>query len=108
MISFLESFVEKISEPVQMGRDQVDYVPTQVMTEYLLRIHWGRDKIHGIRYPSAAHEGGVCVVLVVSDTDCLESEAQGEPDRLQMRFLSRALYQADLRWNTIEDGLSPA
>ncbi|MET3708867.1 RES domain-containing protein [Arthrobacter sp. UYEF6] len=108
MISFLESFVEKISEPIQMGRDQVDYVPTQVMTEYLLRIHWGRDKIHGIRYPSAAHEGGVCVVLVVSDTDCLESEAQGEPDRLQMRFLSRALYQADLRWNAIEDGLSPA
>jgi hypothetical protein len=108
MISFLESFVEKISEPIQKGRDQVDYVPTQVMTEYLLRIHWGREKVHGIRYPSAAHNGGVCVVLDVSDTDCLEHVCQGKPERLQMQFLSRALYQADLKWNTTEDGVSSA
>lgn len=103
-ISFLQSFVEKISEPIQKGRDQVDYVPTQVMTEYLLRIHWGREKIHGIRYPSAAHGGGQCVVLDVSSSDCLAPEDLEEPNRLQMRLISRSLYEADLKWNlTAED-----
>lgn len=98
MISFLESFVEKISEPIQKGRDQVDYVPTQVMTEYLLRIHWGRKEIHGIRYPSAAHRGGQCLVLDVSDSDCLALEDKADPEKLQMRLLSSSLYGADLRW----------
>jgi hypothetical protein len=103
MISFLESFVKKISEPIQSGRDQVDYVPTQVMTEYLLRIHWGREKVHGIRYPSAAHRGGQCVVLDVSSSDCLAAEALEEPKKLQMRFVSRAVFEADLTWKPRAD-----
>lgn len=98
MISFLESFVERISEPIEKGRDQVDYVPTQVMTEYLLRIHWGRNEIHGIRYPSAARQGGQCVVLDVSGADCLAFEDQLDPEKLQMRLLSSGLYGAELTW----------
>lgn len=97
-ISFLKSFVGKISEPIQRGRDQVDYVPTQVMTEYLIRIHWGREKVHGIRYPSAAHKGGQCVVLDVPSSDCLTPEDPEEPKRLQMRLLNCALFEADLAW----------
>lgn len=108
MISFLESFVEKISEPIKNGRDQVDYVPTQVMTEYLLRIHWGRDRVHGIRYPSAAYGGGQCVVLDVSSSDCLAAEEPEEPKKLQMRFLNRRVFEAELMWNpTTKDVKSP-
>lgn len=63
------------------------------MTEYLLRIHWGRETVHGIRYPSAAHPGGVCVVLDVSADDCLEVEGLREPDRLQMQFVSHVQHR---------------
>lgn len=102
-VSFLRSFVNRISEPIAKGRDQVDYVPTQVMTEYLLRIRWGRDQIQGIRYPSAAHEDGASVVLNVDSMDCLESGEEKKPGRLQMELAAHELFAAKLTWSPSKD-----
>lgn len=101
-VFFLHSFIREISRPIEKGRDQIDYVPTQVMTEYLLRIRWGRRGVQGIRYPSAAHENGVCVVLDVSSGDCLQRGADKNPNKLQLEFCDFELYQANLAWRRFE------
>ena len=98
-IQFLGSFVRRMSEPIRAGRDQVDYVPTQVMTEYLLRVHWGRDEVRGIQYPSAAHDAGVSLVIDVPAEDFLDDGDVRDTDRLQMELISSQVYSAKLDWN---------
>lgn len=96
-VAFLRDFIAKISQPIGSGRDQVDYVPTQVMTEYLLRIHWGQGDVSGIRYPSATDAAGKCVVIDVPNEDCLEAGAEKE-DRLQLELAQTVRYQSKLAW----------
>lgn len=96
-ISFLKAFVDGITQPVEKGQDQVEYVPTQVMTEYLLRIRWGRGAIQGLRYRSAAPGGGVSVVLDVSSENCVEQE-HSDASRLQLALVDRKVYESSLRW----------
>ena len=70
---FLHEFVKDLSKPlVTTDRDQIDYVPTQIVTEYFLRIHGGGKLISGILYPSAI-TNKVCAVLDVPNDRCLDS-----------------------------------
>ncbi|MDP1820907.1 MAG: RES domain-containing protein [Acidimicrobiales bacterium] len=67
-LAFLLRFAEEIAKPVRAGDDPaVDYVPTQVVAEYIRHIvrTSTNDPIDGIRYPSAARRGGANVVLFV-------------------------------------------
>jgi hypothetical protein len=68
---FLHKFVEQLSKPIR-GRDydQIDYVPTQVVTEYLLRIFGDGKVISGLLYPSTL-TGAVCIVLDVPHERCV-------------------------------------
>jgi hypothetical protein len=83
---FLQEFVKAISCPVnQDGREHIDYVPSQIVCEYIAQVHSHDDekaikadpskrwqRIHGIRFPSSLHSGGINVVLfptMPSDTD---------------------------------------
>jgi len=64
---FLNEFVEDISRPIKKdGREHIEYVPTQVVTEYFRHIyrHTDDQKIMGIIFPSAVGPG-VSVVLFV-------------------------------------------
>lgn len=105
MISFLNSFVDEISQPIELGRDQVDYVPTQVMTEYLLRIHESPKHIDGIRFHSAAHRGGINVALDIANENFIERNMEGEASTLQMQLLSHSAYQADVTWTEYDPPL---
>lgn len=67
---FLHDFVRTLSEPCRDEFGQIDYVPTQIVTECLLRIFLRGDVVRGLRYPSAV-TGGVNVVLDVSNGDCV-------------------------------------
>lgn len=86
VMSFLQELVKAISSPVEQdGREHIDYVPSQIVCEYFAQVHslvdesdpkvdppkrWPR--IHGIRFPSSLHNGGINVVLfpaMPSDTD---------------------------------------
>jgi len=74
---FLQEFVKAISCPVnQDGKEHIDYVPSQIVCEYLAQVHSHDDdktmkadptkrlqRIHGIRFPSSLHSGGINVVL---------------------------------------------
>lgn len=65
-LMFLRSFVASITKPViKEGREHVDYVPTQIVSEYIaqmLTIHEGRH-VDAILYPSAVNPGGTNIVL---------------------------------------------
>lgn len=64
---FLHSFVEEISQPVTKdGSEHVDYVPSQVVSEYFAQVFEpsGQENgIDGLMYPSAVRPGGKNLVL---------------------------------------------
>jgi hypothetical protein len=72
-LRFLRAFRKDISMPVvKDGRQHVDYVPTQVFSEFIryeARTLSG-DIIHGIRYPSCKTRRA-CFVIFADQTDCL-------------------------------------
>ncbi len=62
---FLKEFLESISIPLGPSDPEIDYLPTQVLTEYL-RFH-PKHKFDGILYRSTQMKGGVNVVLFKED-----------------------------------------
>lgn len=63
-LSFLHGFAANIVKPVPRDdRTHIDYLPTQVFTEYLRDIRIGSHALDGIRYPSATGAAGSNVVL---------------------------------------------
>lgn len=71
--AFLRYFARDISKPIERDKRQhIDYVPTQVLTEYV-RYHMqtqGGNSIDGIRYLSSRNHQP-CVVLFFDQDDCL-------------------------------------
>jgi hypothetical protein len=74
-LSFLYEFTRDLSKRiVKDGREHIEYVPTQIVTEYF------RDqfvlaeggKLDGIRYYSAQRKGGICVVLFFDNEGCTD------------------------------------
>ena len=64
-ISFLHNFVESLAAKVAPGaREHIDYVPTQVVTEWFRTVFRNGDsRIKGIYYPSTQRPGGRSIVL---------------------------------------------
>jgi RES domain-containing protein len=59
---FVDDFVDAITRPVVLdGRQRIDYVPTQIVTEYLRWVP--RRRIEGIAFPSRVDRPGKNVVL---------------------------------------------
>lgn len=75
---FLHRFVEEVSKPARPEWEQLDYVPTQVMTEYLLHIFFDGKAVKGFLYPSA-QTGRPSVVLQVPNEDCCDIEPGQQP-----------------------------
>jgi hypothetical protein len=77
-LQFLWEFVKSITAPVvHDGRQHIDYVPTQILTEYFReRVKGGgASALDGIVYPSARRPGGRSIVIFASQEDL-------DPDRL--------------------------
>jgi len=73
-VSFLQSFSEEISRPIQKdGREHIEYVPTQVFTEYVRHVYRDQDGTipNGVLYKSTVREGGINCVLFISKADYL-------------------------------------
>lgn len=81
-VTFLNEFVSQLNRPIALGDEPIEYVPTQVMTEFFLRVYEqsepSRPSIGGIRYPSAVDSGSVSLVLDVDNAHCVCSEATTE------------------------------
>lgn len=76
---FLHDFAADLAKPIALdGREHIEYVPTQVITEYLRYV--STNKVDGILYRSAQNRG-VCCVLFCDTRNCRD------PDQEQDRFV---------------------
>ncbi len=79
-ILFLQEFIFDLSKQViKDGREHIDYVPTQIVTEYFRHLFHTRedspvDRLHGIIYPSSRHQDGKACVLFASAEQCVEPD----------------------------------
>ena len=64
---FLHSFVNDVSKKIERdGKEHVEYVPTQIVTEWVRMLSLNGERVDGIRYPSAQCSGGSSIVLFVT------------------------------------------
>lgn len=74
-IRFIQSFIKDLSTPIRHnGAEHIDYIPTQLITEYLRYNYTMNNKpLDGILYNSAVHKGK-SIVLFVDNDSCVDSE----------------------------------
>lgn len=76
-IRFLHHFLSDVAKHVEKdGREHIEYVPTQVVTEYFRRVFRDADgePVRGIIYPSSRHEGGKSYVLFFVSENCTQDD----------------------------------
>jgi len=81
---FLREFVESITLPVQHdGREHIDYIPSQIVTEYFRHRYILADKsrLDGIVYPSAQKKHGRAIVIFASQADLDPNPDEWGPGR---------------------------
>lgn len=73
-IMFLSAFVEELRKPVEKDdKAHIEYVPTQVFTEYIRHAYkFDEIRFKGIIYPSAINPSGISCVLFVENDDCCD------------------------------------
>ncbi len=84
---FLRGFIRELSKPINKdGFEHIEYVPTQVFTEYIRHFFKSPDgaSIDGILYPSSRHDGGVSCVLFIANEQCCD-EIQTQLDELNIQ-----------------------
>jgi hypothetical protein len=72
-IIFLHHFMRDLGAPVTKdGREHIDYVPTQIVTEYIRHLYKHPDYgiVRGILYRSAKGEGSCCVFFFDREQCC--------------------------------------
>jgi len=81
-IMFLLAFVEELSKPIEKDdKAHIEYVPTQVFTEYIRHAYKFDDDVRfeGIIYPSAINPTGIsCVLFIENDGCCDKGTTQRE------------------------------
>ncbi len=82
-ISFLHDFVHDLTKPIARdGREHIDYVPTQVVSEYLRHVFKaeGGKRVRGILYRSSRKAGGICCALFFQSAHCCDVAPGWEQD----------------------------
>jgi hypothetical protein len=90
-IMFLHAFAEEVSRSIEKDeRERIEYVPTQVFTEYFRHLY--RDSegkgVQGILYKSAQNEGGKSCVLFLENKHCCDTLKGDESDKEKWLQLS--------------------
>jgi len=91
-LSFLKEFLEDFTAPVRKdGREHIDYVPTQVVSEHLRFIHKTSDdaSIDGIIYPSSKDYGKKAVVLFCENSSCSDESTINDATLLKLTKVTR-------------------
>lgn len=73
---FLLDFIIDFTKPIERcDRAHIDYVPTQVVTEYFRHVFQSDDgnPIDGVIYPSSKNKGKKAIVIFASSEQCVES-----------------------------------
>jgi hypothetical protein len=91
-LRFLHAFAADISQPIARdGREHIEYVPTQIVTEYFRRLFQSTDsrRLDGIIYRSAKNAGTKAVVLFCENEQCIDAdEPQNEKSLLRLISVS--------------------
>lgn len=91
-IEFLEAFANDLSRSIERDeRQHIEYVPTQVFTEYVrFEMRTQDDEpFHGIKYRSSRN-GRACYVLFAEQSDCLPGAAD-RPRPQMVQFVDGSL-----------------
>lgn len=89
---FLSAFIGDIARTTERdGREHIDYVPAQIVTEYFRRVFRTPDggRLDGIVYPSTRDPEGRNVALFVGRDDVRELSRWGETIRFHPRLTAR-------------------
>ena len=88
--TFLHYFARTLRAKPELP--EIDYVPTQVVTEYFLKVFGQGRFFDGLQYMSDVDGGDRCVVIDVANSGCVDLE-QGWTDssRLQLALLPDTL-----------------
>jgi len=76
-VFFMMDFLRDFTKPVDKnGSEHIEYVPTQIVTEYFRHIyrHNDKDSLDGIIYPSSVSKGGKACVLFCTGKNCTQNE----------------------------------
>jgi hypothetical protein len=89
---FMKQFLQDFSKPVQQDDHiHIDYVPTQIVTEYFRSVAKPDGKqLNGVMYRSARDRNGICCVLFADRMDVLsDDEELSESQRLRGPFAQK-------------------
>lgn len=81
---FLHSFVKDLSKRPRPTFEEIDYVPTQIVTEYLLKVFGDGTLVQGLLFASSFTQG-TCVVLDVGNEACVDT-GEGWKDHESLRL----------------------
>lgn len=84
-IKFLLDFIDDFTKPIERSdRAHVDYVPTQVVTEYFRHLFGSENdtSIDGVIYPSSKNMGNRAIVIFADSDQCVESEESSIEDAI--------------------------
>lgn len=76
VMKFLRKFSLEISKEIILdGREHIDYVPTQILTEHFRHIfkRKGKNSLNGILYKSSRISNGINCALFVENKQCIEA-----------------------------------
>ena len=79
LTKFLGGFMDDFTKPIDgEDRSHIDYVPTQIVTEYFRRVFVLEDgkKLDGIVYPSSKDKRHAAIVLFATNDQCVEKTDQ--------------------------------
>ncbi|QPK62555.1 RES domain-containing protein [Methylomonas sp. LL1] len=79
-MSFLSDFISDFTKPIERtDRAHVDYVPTQIVTEYIRHIFKTADgrNIDGVIYPSSKNKRKCAIVIFADSESCVELTHEG-------------------------------
>jgi hypothetical protein len=81
---FLHQFTKSLRAKPELP--ELDYVPTQVVTEYFLKVFGEGEYFDGLLYASDVEGGGRCMVLNVTNERCVESllEQAGDDEAVRL------------------------
>ena len=86
-ISFLHIFVEQCTARVETDHEDTEYVPTQIVTEYLIHVLDKGERFNGLIYQSSVAQGA-CVALNIRNDHCVDPQSAVESDSPHLRLVA--------------------